>query len=46
MFTQSFTMSGSSLELLKPGEKGIVTRFASTDETTIQARYRLAITRR
>ncbi|HAZ47527.1 MAG TPA: ferrous iron transport protein A [Cyanobacteria bacterium UBA11369] len=36
MLTQGFTVCLSSLELLNPGEQGIVTRFSNTDETTIQ----------
>jgi ferrous iron transport protein A len=35
MFTKSFTVSGSSLELLNPGERGIVTNFKSKDESII-----------
>ena len=35
MFTKSFTISGSSLELLTPGERGVVTQFKSKDETII-----------
>ncbi|HAA32578.1 MAG TPA: ferrous iron transport protein A [Cyanobacteria bacterium UBA8553] len=35
MFTKSFTVAGSSLELLNPGERGIVTKFQSKDETII-----------
>ena len=36
MFTQGFTVSGSSLELLNPGERGVITRFISKDETLIR----------
>ncbi|GET36802.1 FeoA family protein [Microseira wollei] len=36
MLTQGFTVCLSSLELLNPGEQGIVTRFSNTDETTIK----------
>ena len=35
MFTKSFTVSGSSLELLNSGERGIVTKFKSKDATII-----------
>ncbi len=35
MFTKSFTVAGSSLELLSPGERGVVTKFKSKDETII-----------
>lgn len=36
MLTQGFTVCLSSLELLNPGEQGIVTRFSNTDEATIE----------
>ena len=36
MLTQGFTVCLSSLELLNPGEQGIVTRFSNCDETIIQ----------
>ena len=36
MLTQGFTVCLSSLELLNPGEQGIVTRFSDADETTIE----------
>jgi ferrous iron transport protein A len=36
MFTQRFTLSGSSLELLNAGEQGVVIKFKSDDETTIK----------
>ena len=36
MLTQGFTVCLSSLELLNPGEQGIVTRFSNTDATTIE----------
>jgi ferrous iron transport protein A len=36
MLTQGFTVCLSSLELLNPGEHGIVTRFSNTDEATIE----------
>ena len=36
MFTQGFTVSGSSLELLKTGEQGIITSCQSTDEEIIK----------
>lgn len=35
MFTKGFTVSGSSLELLNPGERGVVTKFKSKDEAII-----------
>ena len=35
MLTQGFTVCLSSLELLKPGEEGIVTRFRNAEEITI-----------
>ena len=35
MFTKSFTVAGCSLELLNPGERGVVTKFKSQDETII-----------
>lgn len=37
MFTETFTIFGSSLSLLKPGEQGVVSRVKSTDEATVQA---------
>lgn len=36
MFTETFTIFGSSLSLLKPGEQGIVNRVESADEATVQ----------
>ncbi|MCU0568751.1 MAG: ferrous iron transport protein A [Oculatellaceae cyanobacterium Prado106] len=33
-FTQTFTVSGCSLKLLKPGEKGVITRFQPTNDLT------------
>jgi ferrous iron transport protein A len=44
MFTQSFTVSGSSLELLKMGEQGIVTSCKTTDETIINKLIAMGIT--
>ena len=35
MFTKSFTVAGSSLELLNLGERGVFTKFKSQDETII-----------
>lgn len=34
MFNKKFTVSGSSLELLKAGEQGIVTRCRNVDKVT------------
>ena len=36
MFTQGFTVAGSSLELLHPGERGVITSFINKDETLIK----------
>jgi ferrous iron transport protein A len=36
MFNQRFTVSGSSLELLNPGEGGIITKFTNTNQITIE----------
>lgn len=33
MFNQSFTLSGSSLKLLKPGERGVVVKINTPDDT-------------
>jgi len=35
MSHQRFTIAGSTLSLLHPGEQGIITRIASSDETVI-----------
>ncbi len=35
MLTQGFTVCLSALELLKPGEQGVVTRFRNVEERTI-----------
>ncbi|MEB3359925.1 MAG: ferrous iron transport protein A [Synechococcales bacterium] len=37
MFTQGFSISGSSLKLLKPGERGVVAKLRQTDDITAQA---------
>jgi ferrous iron transport protein A len=44
MFTQGFSVSGSSLELLNTGEQGVVTRFRSTDETIIKKLMAMGVT--
>ncbi|HEY9603331.1 MAG TPA: FeoA family protein [Allocoleopsis sp.] len=44
MFTQSFSVAGSSLELLNTGERGIVTKFRSTDETIIEKLMAMGLT--
>lgn len=44
MFTQGFSVSGSSLELLKAGEQGIVTKFRSQDEIIIKKLMAMGIT--
>ena len=36
MFQESFTVSGSSLKLLKLGERGIVTRLKGADDNVTQ----------
>lgn len=36
MFTQSFTISGSPLEFLNPGERGVIASFISKDKTLIK----------
>jgi ferrous iron transport protein A len=36
MLTQSFTVTGASLKLLKCGESGIVTRMKDTDDETVK----------
>lgn len=36
MFNQTFTVAGSSLRLLKPGERGVVTRLKATNDVTMQ----------
>lgn len=33
MFSQGFTVSGSSLKLLRPGERGIVARLSNTNDS-------------
>ncbi len=43
MFKESFTVSGSSLKLLKPGERGIVTRLRSADDKVTQKLKMLGI---
>lgn len=44
MFTQSFTVFGSSLELLNTGERGVVTKFKSKDETIIKKLMAMGVT--
>jgi ferrous iron transport protein A len=44
MFTQGFTVSGSSLELLSSGERGVVTKFKSNDETIIKKLMAMGVT--
>lgn len=44
MLTQGFTVCLSSLELLKPGEQGIVTRFSNTDATLVKQLVEMGIT--
>lgn len=36
MFNQSFTLSGSSVKLLKPGERGVVVKINTPDYTMQQ----------
>ncbi|MDV2995458.1 MAG: hypothetical protein N4J56_005112 [Chroococcidiopsis sp. SAG 2025] len=36
MFTETFTIFGSSLSLLQPGEQGVINRVESADEATVQ----------
>jgi ferrous iron transport protein A len=43
MFQESFTVSGSSLKLLKPGERGVVTRLRSVDDNVAQKLRRFGI---
>jgi ferrous iron transport protein A len=44
MLTQGFTVCLSSLELLEPGEQGIVTRFSNADATLIMQLVEIGIT--
>lgn len=44
MFTQGFTVSGSSLELLNTGEQGVVTKFKIKDKTTINKLIAMGLT--
>ena len=44
MFDQRFTVAGSSLKLLSIGERGIITRLNSEDETTSQKLRTMGIT--
>ena len=36
MFKKSFTVSGSSLKLLKTGERGVITKLTATDSHTLR----------
>lgn len=36
MMSQGFTIAGSSLSLLKPGERGVVTRICGNDDLVTQ----------
>lgn len=44
MFNQTFTVAGSSLRLLKPGERGVVTRLKATNDLTTQKLRAIGIT--
>jgi ferrous iron transport protein A len=44
MFSQRFTVCSASLNLMKTGEKGIVTRFRSSDETITHKLTAMGIT--
>jgi ferrous iron transport protein A len=44
MFKQGFTLTLSSLELMKPGERGIVTSCKTPDETTLKKLISMGIT--
>lgn len=44
MFTQGFTLSGSSLELLNPGERGVITKFKTKDEAVIKKLMAMGVT--
>lgn len=44
MFTQGFTVSGSSLELLNPGERGVITKFKTKDDTIIKKLMAMGVT--
>lgn len=44
MFTQTFNVIGSSLYLLNPGERGIVTRIKTKDEAIIKKLIAMGIT--
>jgi Fe2+ transport system protein FeoA len=44
MFNQTFTVAGSSLRLLKPGERGVVTRLKATNDVTTQKLRAIGIT--
>ncbi|MFW9263843.1 FeoA family protein [Nostoc sp. CALU 546] len=46
MFTaEKFTVFGSSLSLLKPGEQGVITKVESTDETIVQKLKAMGVVR-
>ncbi len=44
MFSQGFTVSGSSLRLLKHGERGVVTRLKGGDDSVTQKLRAMGIT--
>ncbi|MBL1176260.1 FeoA family protein [Pantanalinema sp. GBBB05] len=44
MFNQTFTVAGSSLRLLKPGERGVVTRLKATNDVAAQKLRAIGIT--
>jgi ferrous iron transport protein A len=44
MFDQRFTIAGSSLKLLSIGERGVITRLNSEDETILQKLRAMGIT--
>lgn len=44
MFAQAFTVSGSSLQLLHPGEGGIVNKVRSNDDRVVQRLKAMGIT--
>lgn len=44
MFSQKFSVCSASLNLLKKGEKGIITRFRSSDETVLNKLTAMGIT--
>lgn len=45
MFNQGFTVSGSSLKLLKPGERGVVARLSHANDTITRKLQALGISK-